>query len=226
MANQDSSLKRVAISKANAQMVAVLAVASFVTVFCLFAAKAVWSNNSYQSRVVTKKELALNTLKKNIETFDDLSKHYSAFNETPTNLIGGVNNGTGDNDGSNSKLILDALPSNYDFPALTSSLEKILNDSKLKITTITGTDDQLNQEGTPAATAKIQPVAIPFSFTVGETNYNAVRDLIKKLERSIRPIQIDNIDASGGGNNMTVTINGHTYFQPATKFSVTKETVK
>jgi hypothetical protein len=219
------STKRLAISKANAQMVAVVAVAAFITIFCLVASKAVFSQNRYQARVTTAKEKAHSQLKKNIETFGSLQTAYNKFNSATTNIIGGSSTGTGDNDGSNSKIILDALPYSYDFPALTSSIEKILADNNLKITSITGTDDQVNQQGN-LSSPNPEPVNMSFSFTVSNANYTSVNQLITRLQQSIRPIQIDSLDLSGGVNNMTATVNAHTYYQPAKSVNITKKVIK
>lgn len=225
MAKVDNSTKRVAISRANAQMIAVLGVASFVTVFCLFAAKAVWSQNSYQSRIVSAKELANNTLEKNIENYSKLASAYNEFNKATPNVIGGVPGAAGDNDGNNAKIILDSLPSSYDFPALTSSIEKLVIKNNLKLSSITGVDDQINQQNTKAQ-ATPKEVPIPFAFAVKDANYTSVKALINSLGRSIRPMHIDTIEVSGGGNDMTVTVNAHTYYQPAKDVSITKKVIK
>ena len=225
MADNGVLTKRVAISKANAQMVAVVAVASFVTVFCLVASRAVWSQNSYQARVTTAKEKAHQQLLKNIQAYGDLTSSYKAFISTPTNVIGGSPTGTGDNDGDNAKIILDALPPSYDFPALTTSIEKILSDRDLKVSSITGTDDQLSQQNNTSNPSP-QPVSMPFSFTVSNANYGSVGQLISTLQQSIRPIQIDSIDLSGGASNMTLTVNAHTYYQPGKSLKITKQVVK
>ncbi|HVV66706.1 MAG TPA: hypothetical protein VHB72_01390 [Candidatus Saccharimonadales bacterium] len=219
------STKRVAISKANAQMVAIVAVAVVVTMFALVASKAIYSQNRYQARVITAKEKARNQLKDNISTFATLQKSYKAFDNAPTNVIGGTASGTGDNDGPNSKIVLDALPSTYDFPALTASVEKILADNNLKVSAITGTDDQLNQQNN-VSSPDPQSVSIPFSFTVTDANYASINQLITKLQESIRPISVDSIELSGGINNMTATIDAHTYYQPAKSVSITKKVVK
>lgn len=221
----DSSVKRVAISKANAQMVAVVSVAAFVTIFCLFASKAILSQTKYQARVITAKTKAHKQLEENIDTYSQLASSYKKFDAASTNIIGGTKSGTGQNDGPNSKIVLDALPSNYDFPALTSSLEKILSDSGLKVTSITGTDDELNQQKN-GATPTPEPINMPFAFTISGANYNSVGQLISRLQQSIRPIQIDSMDLSGGINNMTLTVNAHTYYQPAKTVSITKQVVK
>ena len=225
MAKNETSSKRIAIDKASAQMVAIVAVSAFVTVFCLMASKTVLSQNQYNSRVMSAKQKAHNQLQDNIEAFNDLQKSYKAFNSTSTNVIGGLTDGTGDNDGSNSKIILNALPSTYDFPALTSSLEKMMTDRGLKVSSITGTDDQVNQQGNTESSSP-EPVEIPFTFTITGANYKAVNELFKALQSSIRPFQVDKVDISGGENNMTVTVEAHTYFQPARSIQPTTKVVK
>lgn len=221
----ETSMKRVAISKANAQMVAVVSAAAFVTIFCLFASKAIFSQTRYQARVISAKEKAHQQLQDNIQTYSKLSDAYNTFDSASPNVIGGNRDGKGPDDGPNTKIILDALPSNYDFPALTSSIEKILSTSGLKVTSITGTDDELNQQGNTSS-PNPQPVNMPFAFTVTNANYGSVGRLISQLQHSIRPIQIDSMDLSGGINNMTLTVNAHTYYQPAKTVSITKQVIK
>jgi len=219
------SAKRLAVTNANAQMVIIIAIASFVTVFSLMASKAVLSQNQYNARVTTAKEKAHNQLQANIETFNDLQKSYTAFNSTATNVIGGNTIGTGDNDGDNSKITLDALPSTYDFPALTSSLEKIFKDRNLSVSNITGTDDQVAQQANSSSPTP-QPVEIPFTFTINNANYTSVNQVIETLQKSIRPVQIDTLEVSGEANSMNVTVTAHTYYQPAKSLTITKKVIK
>jgi hypothetical protein len=225
MAKSGTATKRVAISKANAQMVAIVGIASFVTIFSLVASQALFSNNQYRSKVTKAKDVANKQLIKNTESFNDLVKSYEKFDSKDPNVIGGAKGGTADNDGNNAKIVLDSLPSSYDFPALTSSLEKILTDSGLKISSITGIDDQVNQE-TNQSSAAPKVVPMPFTFTVDNASYQAVQDLVKKLERSVRPIQIDSLDISGGSSDMTLTVNAHTYYQPGKSVNITKQVIK
>jgi Tfp pilus assembly protein PilO len=225
MAKPQISTRRLAISKANAQMVAIVGAAAFITVFCLVASKAVFSQNRYQAHVVSAKEKAHHQLEANLETYNKLAVAYKAFDEAPTNVIGGTKDGTGPNDGSNSKIILDSLPSTYDFPALTSSVEKILTDNGLKVTEITGTDDQINQQKNTSS-PNPKPVSMPFSFTITNASYSSVSQLIAKLQQSSRPIQIDSLELSGAVNDMTVTVNAHTYFQPAKNVTISKKVIK
>lgn len=219
------STKRLAISRANTQMVAIAAVAAFVTIFCLFAARALLSQYSYQLRVTKAETTANNQLKKNISTYAQLLNSYQAFNSQPTNAIGGSSTGSGNNAGTNATIVLDALPSSYDFPALASSLEKILVGNNFSVTNITGTDDQLT-EGSNNSSPNPQPVAMPFSFTVSNATYASVQQLMVTLEESIRPIQVDSIMLSGASNNMTLTVNAHTFYQPAKNLGIKTEVIK
>lgn len=225
MAIKDVSSKHIAISKSNAQMMIIVGVGAFITIFCLMASKAVLSQNRYQSRVIAAQQTAHQQLLDNIDSYNNLSQSYNKFNNASTNVIGGKKDGNGGNDGSNSKIILDALPDTYDFPALTSSVEKILAANGLKITSITGTDQQLSQQSNSSSTNP-QPVQMPFGFTVTDASYASVAALIENLQASIRPMQIDTVDISGSVNNMTVTVTAHTYYQPQKKVSITQEAVQ
>jgi hypothetical protein len=225
MAKSQISTKRLAISRANAQMVIVVSVAAFITVFSLVASKTILSQNAYQGRVIKAKVTAHKQLVSNIDAANALVKSYGDFVGTSSNIIGGSTSGSGDKDGDNGKIILDALPSSYDFPALASSLEKILTGQSLKVGSISGVDDQINQEvnissPTPAA------VTMPFSFSVTGANYASIKQLITTLESSIRPIQIDTITISGGGDNIQASITTHTYYQPAKNLKIGSKVIK
>ncbi len=218
------STKHTLIDKANNMMVVVIAVGSFITVFSLVASKALLSQQAYQSRVTAQKEKAVKQLKSNINAVNNLQTAYKAFVETPDNLLGGNPKGQGDKDGDNAKLILDALPSKYDFPALATSLEKILTGENFKIQSIGGTDEEIQQGGNTAS-PNPQPVTMPFqvSFT---GSYASMGFLLATLEKSIRPIQVQTLDLSGQNGNMQAAISGQTYYQPAKNLSITTKVIK
>lgn len=219
------STKRVAISKANSQMIAIVAAASVISIFCLVGAKALWSQNTYTSKVISAKEKAHRQLQANIKATDDLVNQYRGFVAAGTNIIGGTSTGTGDKDGDNAKIILDALPGSYDFPALTSSLEKIMAEKHINLSNITGIDDEVNQQAN-SSSPKPAPTPIPFSFTATGANYQSVQELITTLQLSIRPIQIDKINLSGGASDMTLTVDAHTFYQPEKNLKIRKQVVQ
>lgn len=223
MARVNSSTKRTLITKANSTMVITTAVAAFVIIFCLVASKTLLSQANYQNRVIGAKKDAVSQLKDNIAARDSLVSSYKAFVDTPQNILGGNPTGTGEQDGDNAKLILDSLPSKYDFPALVASLEKMANSQGLQIVSITGTDEEAEQQKT--AEGAPQAVAMPFELQVSGS-YEAVQGLVKMFGNSIRPFQIQTMELSGGQSNMTATINAQSFYQPEKTFKVQTEVLK
>jgi len=218
------SAKRLMIDKANSRMVIIVAAASFVTVFALVASRALISQQAYQSRVTNEKEKAVKQLKANIGAVQDLQTAYQAFVNTPENVLGGNPKGQGDKDGDNARLILDALPSKYDFPALTTSLEKILTSQNFKIERIEGTDQEVQQEAN-GSSPNPKPVDMPFQVSFSGT-YTSMGTLLQTLEKSIRPIQIISLDLNGTDSDMHATVSAKTFYQPAKSLSITTKVVK
>jgi Tfp pilus assembly protein PilO len=216
--------KRLQIDKTNATMVIAIAASAFIVVFSLFATKALLSQRGYQARVISKKEQARDQLKKNIDTASTLETAYKSFVGTPQNLLGGDPNGKGDKDGDNAKIVLDALPSKYDFPALTTSLEKILTQNGLSINSITGTDDEVAQDANSGSNSP-QAVDMPFEVSV-KGSYDSVKKLMGVFESSIRPFNMNSLQFSGNDSSLTLDIKAKTYYQPEKDLSITTEVVK
>lgn len=221
----EASSKRLAISKASMQMVIVMSVASFLVIFGLVAANYLWGLKSYQSRVINADQSADSTLKADVSAENQLINSYKKFVNQPTNVIGGSSTQTGgSNNGNNATIVLDALPSSYDFPALTTTISKLLQSENLSISSIGGTDDSASVNS--SATSNPQAVSMPFSFSVDNANYTTIQSLLTEMERSIRPISIDSINISGADSSMSVTVSAHTYFQPPKKFEIGSETIQ
>jgi hypothetical protein len=218
------STKKLAIDKANATIVLAVAITTFLTVFSLVASKALYSQMRYQSKVSSKKEQALKTLQGNLETADQLTTAYKAFSEETVNVLGGNPSGDADRDGDNPRIILDALPSKYDFPALTTSVEKLLKDNGFSITTISGSDDEITQSAIESAEDP-QVIDMPFSVEVTTTDQRG-KNLMQLFEKSIRPMQIEKLVLSSQSGQLKATITAKTYFQPEKSLNVKSEVVK
>ncbi len=218
-----TSFKRLQISKANTVMVATIAGAAFITVFSLVAARALWSTRGYQQRVINEKEATVAQLEANIAAVDDLVVSYKTFVEAPKNMMGGSSTGSGPRDGDNAKITLDSLPSKYDFPALATSLQKILEDRNYKVDNISGIDDEIAQSTEVASSA--QPVEMLFEMG-GTNDFSAASGLLTTLERSIRPITVLKVGLSGEDGNLSVAISAKSYYQPEKPLNVNKKVVK
>jgi hypothetical protein len=223
MAKIELSSKRLQISKANLYIVTVVAIACFVSIFALTASKTLLSQRSYQAKVINQKVTAKKQLQANLEARDKLVAQYKLFVGNSTNAIGGVTVGNGDRDGDNAKIILDALPSKYDYPALATSLEKILSTSGLTITDISGTDDELNQGANSSSTPA--PIDMPFTISFDGTP-QSTSDFLGVLQRSIRPIRVQQITITGNDAKLSTNIVAKTYYQPEKNLNIKSEVVR
>lgn len=225
MATNGIATKRALIDKANSSLVLITGIAAFLTVFSLVASKTLFSQMVYQNRVLSEKHATVSRLRSDLVAGKQLQTSYEAFTTTPTNVIGGDAAGSGERDGNNAKIVLDALPSNYDFPALTNSLEKLITGvNGLEISSITGTDDEVAQ-GANASSATPQAVPMPFTVTV-KGNYQAIQELIGKFEHSIRPFQVQTMTVSGDQSDLSLTVTAQTFYQPAKSLKIGSKVVK
>ena len=221
MAKIQLSTKRLQLDKTNTTMVISTAIAAFITVCALVATRTFIGKLTYQARVISTMEKANKQLIENVAATQKLVSSYKELTNAQTNILGGSSAGTGARDGDNAKIILDALPSKYDYPALTSSIEKILTGGGYQIVDISGLDQQSTSEQSSSAP---QPVEMPFSF--GATgSYASIQKLITDLEHSIRPISLISLELSGNDQTLKATVTANTYYQPTKelKFDKTQE---
>jgi hypothetical protein len=224
MAQGQISLKRVGVDKANARIVLIAAAAAFLSTFFLIASYSLFGQVTYQNKVISEKKKAVKQLQANLTARDELVDKYKDFIATPQNLLDGNPTGTGPLDGSNAKLVLDSLPSKYDFPALASSVEKVMGEHKVALKDLTGNDDEVAQSAAEV-NGKAQPVEVPFVVSaVG--NYDGAKEAVGALYRSIRPVQIDKLQIAGDSAEMTMTVTAKTYYQPESAVNITKKVVK
>jgi hypothetical protein len=224
MARINVSTKRLAIDKANVTMLTTISIAVFVVIFSLVASKALLDQRSYQSRVISKKKQALKQLRTNVKEVDKLAVSYQEFIGAPQNVLGGNPKGTAGLDGENSRIVLDALPSKYDFPALANSMDKLVRNNGFIIKNVAGTDDEINQAANEDSDSPI-PIDIPFTIEA-TLNANDGRKFMELFERSIRPMQIQKISLKGQNNQISAEIQAKTYFQPAKNLNIKNEKVK
>jgi hypothetical protein len=218
------SEKHEIISKTNTNMLIVIGAATFVVVFCIFAAKALISQSFYHNRIIAEKETALQLLKKNKDAATELKATFDAFQAESQNILGGNPSGAGPIDGSNAELVIDSLPSAYDYPALSSSFEKILKAGGYDIGSIGGSEDAtLANNNTP--TGKAEPVVIPYSFSV-TTSLEGTKNLLTTLENSIRPMYIDGLNVQISSGSLQTRVDLHTFFTQEKTFEVSTKEVK
>lgn len=223
MSKLAKSAKQIQIDKANATIVIIVSVAAVITAFSLVAVKTLLSQRSYQARVISLQESALKVAKDDLIAVNSLKSTYAAFDGADNNIIGGSGSGVGPQDGSNSKIVLDSLPSQYDFPAMISAIEKLVTDRGLKIASLSGVDDAAQADA--ASSTSPVPVEMPFQLSV-TGSYQSIQDLVDAMERTVRPINLLNLQIAGSPTENTLTISGKTYYQPAKNLNVTTKVIK
>jgi len=230
MADKKPLTKRNLIDKADTRMLIFAGIAIFVFVFSMVSSKSLVNQLSYQNRLTTAKQSALTQLKSDITAENALVSSYQSFVSSPTNVIDGSSTGQGANTGDNGQIVLDALPSKYDFPAMLTSVNNLLATSGVKIDSITGTDNQVAQE--PYQTSPTPtPIPMVFQFTV-EGAYQNFQNLFATFQKSTRPFQFQSvaITANTNTNNnqttLTLVATVQTFYQPEKIFNITSEVVQ
>jgi hypothetical protein len=249
------SIKHSIIDKANTTMLVAVSVAVFIAVFSSFAIKALLDQSFFHQRVISEQKDSLKVLEKNNESATELRKSYVTFATEAINAIGGSAEGDGPRDGDNARIVLDALPAEYDFPAVSSSIEKILVDGGYQISSIGGEEDasQLQSAQTSSSSSSIDPslisgeatsvtletsslsnlafsnasqaIEIPFPFSI-DSSQDSIQQLILTLEKSIRPFSLTSISLEGKSGNLSTSFGLKTYYLPKTALQISTKEVE
>lgn len=215
-----ASSKRQQVDKDKTMAMVAIGVASVVLVAGIIVSKAFWGQATYLNNVAGIKEEAVSQLEENKQSLSSLAESYESFVTSNPNLIGGGVDGTEPNDGDNAKLVLDALPSAYDFPALVSSVENIL--SPYRINSISGIDDSVTQAG---AEATDQPVEMPITVEFTST-YSGLISAVDSFKNSIRPFKINKIELQGTNSQLKTTLTLVSYYQPETGMKIERKVIQ
>lgn len=218
MAEKKVSVKHLQIDKNQSAMMGVIVAAVVIVVFSLFATKSMIVKGLYQKRALHARNEVAATLKANVASAQTLFNQYKIFAEQNPNILGGTTTGNTNLDGPNAVIVLDALPSKYDAPALATSVEKVLTGRNVTINSLTVTDDP--NSNSDSAQAQPKPKSVVFSFE-GTTDFAGATQLLQDFERSIRPFDLNTLEISGSDNKLKLTVDMTTYFQPAKSLDLT-----
>lgn len=217
--------KRQQIAKANRTMFVWIAAVSAIVGFSVVVAVMLWQQQSYNGRVLSEKSKTDKTLAKNIESITLLEEEIRVLN---TNQA--LRESMTDGGDQPLQVVLDALPSEPNSSALGSSLqERFLKKSGLTIESLTvdpiqGVESQVEAESVQDASSTdsagggvtlAQPISFVFGVSVASSRVDALQDLLQRLERSIRPINVTDIKLEHQGSRTLMTVSGHSYYEPA-----------
>lgn len=203
--------KRQKIQDSNKAMFAWVAGMSAVVGLCLVLSWFLWEQITFKQEVINAKNQTVKVLKDNNQAIPELRDTLRVY-ETNSAL----NSVKANEDDKALQVILDALPAEGNSLALGASLQEKLADG------INGLNvETLSVEPAPEEVSDVSGVAdeggsqVNFRLEVTSSNVNSLRDLLQRFERSIRVIDIDNLQLDRSENNYTLTITAHAYYEPA-----------
>lgn len=233
MASQEMALrKRQQIANANRTMFIWVAAISAVIGIAIVTSVFLFQKATFNEKVLSVKSKTASTLRANNAAIDDLEKEIRVLN---TNQA--LKNSMAPNQTQPIRVVLDALPSDANSSAFGASLqEKFLNDPALKIESLTvdpvaGIESQSATNVENAAsksknTDAASEITFRFAISADATNASALKDLLQKLERSIRAIDIRSLKIETQGNRLLLAVEGRAYYEPAKTVELKEKTVK
>lgn len=232
MPAQDVAIrKRQQIANANRMMFTWVAVVSAIVgialVISIFLLQKAWFNE----KILAEKSKTASTLVHNNEVIGELKDKIRVLN-TNEDLKSAMTPG----ESEPIQVVLDALPSEANSSALGSSLqEKFLNDPALTIESlnvdpVAGVESQSDsnvQDASADVTATgDNQINFRFSVSTDVNNASALKNLLQRLERSIRAINLTALTVETQGTKLVLTVDGHAFYEPAKTVELKDKTVK
>jgi Tfp pilus assembly protein PilO len=213
--------KRQQIAQAGRTMFIWIAAAAVAVSLAAVALQFLFTQWTYNNKVVGAKYKASSTLAQNIKNSKELK---NKVNE----LVGNQALASIRQEGSNNNLqvVLDALPSSPDMTALATSVQQaIVPRSGVSLESLAPDIQSSDSEEGEAPVDSKDPVEQRFTIIV-TGNYESIRRFVGDLERSIRPMKVETIGVGGSEQSLRATLQVVTYYQSAKTADVTKKAVR
>lgn len=232
MAAQEMALrKRQQIANANRMMFIWVAAVSAVVGISIVGSVFLFQKATFNEEVLAVKSKTASTLRANNAVIPELE---DAVREMNTNQA--LIDSMAPNQTQPIRVVLDALPSDANSSAFGASLqEKFLNDPALKIESLTvdpveGVESQsaanVEDAATVTETETDHEITFRFSVSADIANASALKDLLQRLERSIRAIDILTLKIETQGTRLVLIVEGRAFYEPAKTVNLQEKTVK
>lgn len=227
MASTDVALrKRSQIAKANRTMFIWIAIASALVGTAAVVSIFLTQKLLYTEKVLSAKQDTVSVLDHNISVVSKLQTEVKALDANSA-LLGSRANDTD----QALQVVLDALPSEANSLALGASLQNKLlagipgkySLESLQVTPVTGVES-LSSTGTTGTSPVAGVGEITFNFVV-KGDQATLKQVLRNLERSIRTINVTHLSMETRVSDLTLTVQGSAYYQPAKTIGLTDKTV-
>ncbi len=230
--NKDVAIrKRQQIAGANKTMFVWVAAISVVVGFSVVAALFLFQKLLFNEKVLAEKSKTATTLVQNNKIIDDLQSKVRVLNTNQALM-----NARAGTDDQPLQVVLDALPADANSTAVGSSLqEKLIPGQGITIEsftvdTVQGVETQLdkNVQNASKGTGITGTNQITFHFSVSTpiANPTALKELLQRLESSIRAIDITSLSIETQAGKILLTVQGRAFYEPSKSVELKDKTVK
>lgn len=208
--------KRQQISQANQLMFLSIAGVSVVVGFCIVLIIFLGQKILFEEKVIAEKAKTQDVLQKNIDVVDTLKDNIRVLNTNEDLKSTRLN----DTDQA-IQSVLDALPADANSTAMAASLQTKLLAGVSGVSIESLKVEPVEDEGSSSNT-------ILFSFAVSaeSTNQAGLREILLRVEKSIRPFNIINLAIESQGKKVLMTASGEGYYEPAQSVGLTEKVVR
>jgi hypothetical protein len=232
-AGETAIRKRQQIANANRMMFLWVAAVSVVVGVAVVVSVFLVQKALFNEKVLGEKAKTASILSKNNKEVDELKNQVRVLNTNQAlkdSMVAGEDQPI--------QVILDALPDTANSSALGASLqEKFLNDPALKVESlnvdpVVGVESQSDDSVQDASSStqgegsSDNQITFRFSVSADVGNANALKDLLQRLERSIRTIDISALTVETQGTRLVLTVDGRAFYEPAKSVDLKDKTVK
>ncbi|MNH50526.1 hypothetical protein D3C87_1482000 [compost metagenome] len=230
MATKEVALrKRQQIAKANRTMFLWVAGVSVVVGFAAVGSIFLVQKLAFNQKVINEKNNTVSILTKNNAAVAELKENIRLLDTNE-----GLNSIKAKPDDKALQVVLDALPADANSLAFGSSLQSQLINGvegltleSLNITPVAGVEVTNTDSDVQSADAEGEEATNQISFNlVVSGDANALKTLLDRFERSIRAIDISNLALEQTNGKLTLTIDGHAFYEPARTIELKDKVVK
>lgn len=229
MATKEVALrKRQQIAKANRTMFLWVAGVSVIVGFAAVGSIFLVQKLAFNQKVINEKNNTVSILTKNNAAVADLEENIRLLDTNE-----GLNSAKANPDDKALQVVLEALPADANSLALGSSLQSKLiagidglTFESLNMIPVAGIEtpsDSVVQDASAAEGATQNQIA--FNLVVSG-DATALKSLLERFERSIRAIDITNLALEQANGKLTMTIDGHAFYEPARTIELKDKVVK
>ena len=214
--NTQALRKRQQIENAGKNMFLWVAGAAAIFGICLVVALSLFERISFRQEVIGAKTDTVSNLESNVKTAESLKDEIRVLNTNQALLDTPRLDGT-----EPLSVILDALPSTANSSALGASLQqKLLNETGVTVESLTvepiaGVEDDA-EDSSSSTSGGDNIINFSFTVTVGTGQASQLQNALRRLEKSIRTIDLTSLSVEQQGSKITMSAEGKAYYQPAT----------